>query len=155
MSQWQPSGPPAGVRPPPAAPDAGAGAAGVSYITDNIAVVDHPRAGRNGQPGAAPAVGFILARHAHFRVYNLSPEAVYASSVWERRANKLCSFPVEARRPLVLSAVLAFCEDVRRWLEGGRDRLAVVHGGPGADGDPPSPSPPHAPPNPRRRPLSP
>ncbi|KAJ1479317.1 hypothetical protein T484DRAFT_1814729 [Baffinella frigidus] len=117
MSQWQPTSPRGALRRPPSRPDSPAEEAGVYYITENLIVIDHPQPA--GQTGASAAVGFILRKHASFRVYNLSPRCVYSARVWENRAEKLCSIPVEDKRPVVLSTVLAFCEDVRQWLASG------------------------------------
>ena len=130
MSQWQPTSPRGALR-RPSRPDSGpdALAAGVCYLTQNLIVIDHPQPA--GQTGACASVGFILRKHASFRVYNLSPRCVYSARVWDSRAERLCSFPMEDKRPVLLSTVLAFCEDVRQWLASGRDRVAVVHAGTG------------------------
>ncbi|KAI0635264.1 phosphatases II [Trametes polyzona] len=101
----------------------------LAYITDNVIVMGYPATGLEGfyRNRREDAKKFLDHRHGkNYWVFNFCParENSYPSSVFDGRVSRY-PFPDHHAPPLAILPLVA--REIRLWLDGSPDRVAVLH----------------------------
>ncbi|KAI0065275.1 hypothetical protein BV25DRAFT_1836579 [Artomyces pyxidatus] len=101
----------------------------LSYITDQVIVMGYPATGIEGlyRNRREDAKKFLEHRHGNnFWVFNFCPvrENSYDASVFDGRVSRY-PFPDHHAPPLAILALVS--REIRLWLDGSPDRVAVLH----------------------------
>ncbi|KAI0711274.1 phosphatases II [Earliella scabrosa] len=101
----------------------------LAYITDNVIVMGYPASGIEGfyRNRREDAKKFLEHHHGkNFWVFNFCPikENSYPASVFDGRVSRY-PFPDHHAPPLAILPLVA--REIRLWLDGSQDRVAVLH----------------------------
>eukprot|EP00301_Raphidiophrys_heterophryoidea_P001324 c10644_g1_i3.p1 GENE.c10644_g1_i3~~c10644_g1_i3.p1 ORF type:complete len:415 (+),score=69.96 c10644_g1_i3:61-1245(+) len=108
----------------------------MTYITDRMIAMSVPATGFEAlyRNPIGHVAGYFNTKHAHhYRIYNLCAERTYDETKFE---NRVVRYPVDDHNVMPLATLVAFCQDVQRYLDSDESNVATVHcrGGKGRTG---------------------
>ncbi|CAM1319655.1 TPTE2 (predicted) [Pycnogonum litorale] len=108
----------------------------LTYVTEKIIAMSFPSSGRMSMyrnPIKQVAKFFNTKHPDHYRIYNLCSERSYDTSYFHGRVRR---YMIDDHNVPSLKDIIAFCEDVQKWLDHDESNVIAVHckGGKGRTG---------------------